>query len=141
MFSARHSHAVTRVSRPRRAHEITAASAVALSARLETPDGGTSVLSADAARLDNAARNLVLSGRVTIDNSSGWQIVTEGLTVALDNTGLQSAGAIRASGPAGLVTADRMTLMQGPAEPDAAADTAYVLVFNGRVKLLYDPRP
>ena len=69
------------------------------------------------------------------DNSTGYLIESEALTADLRKTGLVSETPVRATGPFGTITADRMSLSaaEGPAE-------RYLLVFKGKVKLVYQPK-
>ncbi len=109
-----------------------------LSGLLETPDGARTDLAAEAAQLDQAARVMNLSGGVVVTNSAGYRIAMPGMAVQLDDTGLDSTGAVTATGPVGQITADAMHL--GRADPDASANKpAYLLVFKGNVRLLYQP--
>ena len=105
-----------------------------LSGLLETPDGARTNLTAKAANLDQVARLMILSGGVVVSNSTGYRIEMPGLAVSLDKTGLDSTGAVKAMGPVGQITAASMHL--GPAEP---GKPAYLLVFKGDVRLLYQP--
>jgi lipopolysaccharide export system protein LptC len=52
----------------------------------------------------------------------------------LDRSGLESRGEVVATGPAGEIRADRMTLRQDNQTPGT-----YLLVFNGGVRLVYRP--
>lgn len=108
-----------------------AGSASGLSGLLETPDGARTEISAAKAHLDQSARQFLLSGGVTLASSTGYRIETPGLSVALDRTSLASAGAVQATGPAGNLSAGAMLLTKTAA--------GYVLVFNGGVKLIYQP--
>ncbi len=109
-----------------------------LSGLLETPDGARTDLVAKAAQLDQAAKVINLSGGVVVTNSAGYRIEMPGMAVKLDDTGLDSTGAVKATGPVGQITADAMHL--GRADPDAKANKpAYLLVFKGNVRLLYQP--
>lgn len=105
-----------------------------LSGVLETPDGQRTELAATEARLDEAAQLMILSGGVKLATSTGYQIETAGLTVALDRTGLDSTGQVTATGPGGTITAGRLHLGQA-----SAGLPGYLLVFNGGVRLLYQP--
>ncbi len=102
--------------------------------RLETPDGATTDLSAAIAVLNKAAAEILLSGGVTINTSSGYRIETAEMTARLDRSGLQSRTPVTATGPAGDLSAGGMTLDQDNSSPGA-----YVLVFNGGVRLVYRP--
>ncbi|MFN4154447.1 MAG: LPS export ABC transporter periplasmic protein LptC [Paracoccaceae bacterium] len=116
------------------AAEGAGASATRLNGLLETPDGGRTELSAGAGRIDPAARQIQLSGGVTVASSTGWQVQGETLTADMDQTDVSLPTAVTATGPAGTVTADSMRLTQ-----DAGRDGSYLLVFNGAVKLIYQP--
>lgn len=110
------------------------ASAAALNGMLETPDGATTRLTAGSGQMDPAARQILLSGGVTVDSSTGWTIEGNRLTADMDTTDILLPDPVTATGPAGVVTADTMRLTQ-----DARHTGAYLLVFNGAVKLIYQP--
>jgi lipopolysaccharide export system protein LptC len=110
------------------------AKAAGLRLTLETPDGGTTFLTAATAVMDRAARQVVLSGGVTVTTGTGYRLETGEVVAKLDRSGLQSRGEVTASGPAGRIRADRMTLGQDNRTPGA-----YLLVFNGGVRLVYMP--
>jgi lipopolysaccharide export system protein LptC len=110
------------------------ATAQLLTARLDTPDGARTDLAAVKMTFDNAAGLVALDGGVTIVTTSGYTITTDTLTARLDRTSLAAPGPVQAKAPAGTITAEGMTLTQGT---DPAT---YVLVFKGRVKLLYIPQ-
>ena len=121
-------------ARPGSAGSAEAAAAQDISGLLETPDGGWTRISAAEVQLDAAAQRLVLSGGVSLVNSSGYSVTLPGLDVALDRTGLFSTGGqIMASGPAGEIAAGEMSLSPG--------DGGYLLVFKSGVRLLYHPQP
>ena len=95
----------------------------------------------DGARIDMVATNgvlntegglMTLDGGVNLTTTTGYSIQTQSLIAKLDH-GVQ-LGAISANGPMGQIVADQMTLSQDPKQADA-----YLLVFNGHVKLLYKP--
>jgi lipopolysaccharide export system protein LptC len=105
-----------------------------LNGLLETPDGARTDLTARTAQLDQVARLMVLSGGVVLTNSAGYRVETPGVRISLDQTGIDSDGAITAMGPVGQITAASMHL--GPAQ---AEGPGYLLVFKGDVRLLYQP--
>lgn len=109
-------------------------SASALRAVLDTPDGGHAELVAQSGRLDQAAGELSLAGGVVITTSTGWQVRSDALTTRLDRTSLVSPGPVTAQGPAGDLRAEAMQITADPARAGA-----YVMVFNGGVRLLYQP--
>ena len=110
------------------------AEAAALRLNLDTPDGARTDLVAAEARMDPVAREVVLSGGVVVTTSSGYRLETAEMAARLDRTGLESRAPVTATGPAGDIRADRMVLSQ-----DAQTPGAYVLVFNGGVRLVYQP--
>lgn len=110
------------------------ATAQSLTARLDTPDGARTDLSAAEMTFDNAAGLVSLDGGVTVTTTSGYTITTKSLTARLDRTNLTAPGPVQAKAPAGTITAQGMTLTQG------VDSGTYVLVFKGRVKLLYMPQ-
>ncbi|MFN3722703.1 MAG: hypothetical protein ACK4VZ_06640 [Paracoccaceae bacterium] len=111
------------------------ASATALTGLLETPDGARTELAAASGQIDPAARQILFSGGVTVSSSVGWQVQGETLTASMDRTDISLPTTVVATGPAGVVTADTMRLTQTD-----GGDGQYVLVFNGAVKLIYQPQ-
>lgn len=110
------------------------ASAIGLQATVETPEGVVTHITANQGVVDGGKGQISLSGTVRFSNDLGYQVETEGIRFALDRTALETTGAIRAIGPFGSLTAGGMVL-----HPSGQGGS-YVLVFNGGVKLLYDPR-
>lgn len=110
--------------------------AKALGLRLEllTPDGGRTELAAASAVMDDTAREMVLSGGVTMTTSTGYRLETAEIAAKLDRSGLESRGPVTATSPAGRISADQMTLGQ-----DIQTPGTYLLVFNGAVRLIYQP--
>jgi lipopolysaccharide export system protein LptC len=101
---------------------------------LETPDGVTTELAATAVALDTAAQMIELTDGAELRASNGYVVQAQGLGVATDRTYIESRGEVSAQGPVGQLTADHMLLsQQGDAGP-------YLLVFNGKVRLLYQPQ-
>ncbi|ESW62353.1 MAG: hypothetical protein Q27BPR15_01325 [Rhodobacter sp. CACIA14H1] len=105
-----------------------------VAARLSTPDGVVTELAAKGAEMAPDGREVVFRGDVVVTHSLGYRVETEALTARLDVTGLRSDTAVRAEGPVGQITADTMELA-----PAGAGGGGYLLVFNGRVKLVYRP--
>jgi lipopolysaccharide export system protein LptC len=118
----------------RPATEGNPATASAMRLDLATPDGGQSTLLAISAVLDETARQLLLSGGVTVVTSTGYRLETAEVAANLDRSGLESRSAVKATGPAGEIRADGMALRQ-----DTRTPGAYVLVFKGAVRLVYQP--
>ncbi len=111
-----------------------AGSAQALRADLALPDGGRAELVAASGSLDTDARLLTLKGGVQITTSTGYTVTSNEMTAALDRTEVKSASTLAATSPMGQITAGGMALTE-----DAANPGAYLLVFNNRVKLIYQP--
>ena len=118
----------------RPASEGSAARAAGLRLDLATPDGGKTELLAAEARMDDTAQELVLSGGVTLETSTGYRLETAEVAARLDRTGLESRAPVKATGPAGEITAEGLVLGQDNRTPGA-----YVLVFKGNVRLIYQP--
>lgn len=118
----------------RPAGEGTPAEAQGLRLDLATPDGALTELRALTAVMDETAREIVLSGGVTITTSSGYRLETAELAAKLDRSGLQSRAPVAAMGPVGELQAGGMELGQDNRTPGA-----YLLVFNQGVRLVYRP--
>lgn len=114
--------------------EGVAAQAAGLRLELATPDGARTELVAADAVMDDASRQVLLSGGVTVTTSSGYRLETAEVAAKLDRTGLESRTPVLATGPAGEIRADGMSLSQDNRTPGA-----YVLVFKGGVRLVYQP--
>ncbi len=110
-----------------------AASAQSLTARLETPDGVLTDLVAASGALDDRAGLLSLMGDVLMTTSSGYIVESQAMVARLDRTGVTSPGVITATAPMGTISATGMSLEQSETPGN------YVLVFNGRVRLIYTP--
>lgn len=108
--------------------------ATSVTATLLAPDGKRTELAATTATLDEDGARLQLTGKVRIDEATGYSIQTDRLDADLARTAFFSPGPVTALGPTGTVTADSMSLTPNPKEPKA-----YLLVFNGNVKLVYQP--
>ncbi len=118
----------------RPAAEGTPATVAGLRLDLATPDGVKTELVAAEARMDDSSRQVVLSGGVMLSTSTGYRLETAEIAARLDRTGLESRSPVKATGPAGEITADGMSLSQ-----DIRTPGDYVLVFKGGVRLVYQP--
>ncbi|MEZ5798856.1 MAG: LPS export ABC transporter periplasmic protein LptC [Paracoccaceae bacterium] len=108
--------------------------ASSVAARLDTPDGQTVELTASQARLDSAANLLLLTDSVILTTGQGYRILTDALSARLDRTLVESRAPVQITAPLGDLSADSFTLTADPATPGA-----YLLVFKGGVKLVYQP--
>lgn len=107
--------------------------ATGVTGRLATPDGATTDITAGSAKVDPASNSAELSGGVTLKSSSGYTVVSPGFDLALDRTSAKSRGPVQADSPMGKLTADQMNLDR------KTQGAGYLLVFNGNVRLLYQP--
>lgn len=126
--------AVTADTARPRAGEEGQATAETLRARLDLPDGSHTDIVAATGAVDMQAGQAVLAGGVEIETSTGYRVETERLTTELNATHVVTEGGVEAEGPPGRITAGRMRL-----DADPAAPGRYLLVFNGGVKLVYEP--
>lgn len=113
---------------------VTGASAAAIVADLLAPDGSKTRLVAARGVLNTADNALEVDGGVTITTSAGYELRTEAMTAALDQTSLISDTDVEGDSPVGKVTAGAMEVRQAD---DGSG--AYVLILKNGVKLLYDP--
>lgn len=102
---------------------------------IDAPDGGRSSITAPEGLIDSGAQSLTLSGGVQIENSLGYRLSTGPLWAAMNRTEVLAEGPVQAQAPYGHLSAGGMELRSTPG--DAAA---HVLVFIGRVKLIYEPK-
>lgn len=113
-----------------------AAAAEAVVAALSMPGGGSADLAAATARLDTASGRLDLAGGVRITTSTGYTVETEALSVRLDRSGVTGERPVSATGPAGRIDAGGVAITRQEAADGSAA---YLLVFSGRVRMIYQP--
>lgn len=109
--------------------------AVDVTAILTSPSGQRTDIRSETASLDVVTNLLRLTGDVQIDSSAGYQVKTAALDADLANSAFTSDVPVQATGPTGTINADSMSLT-----PDPNGDGTYLLVFNGRVKLVYQPK-
>ena len=102
---------------------------------LRTPDGKTSELAAVSLQIDPDAHAIHLTNGAEFHNATGYVVSTDGLTVATNRTFVESHGPVSVDGPLGQLTADHM---QFSSTGDKTGP--YLLVFNGQVRLLYQPQ-
>lgn len=107
---------------------------VDMRARMDTPDGQTTEVSADTGKIDSGAGTYEMEGSIVITNSAGYRVTSDRLSGQLDATALDATGSVQADAPMGRITADRMQLRSDPAVPGQ-----YLLVFKDRVRLVYEP--
>jgi hypothetical protein len=86
------------------------------------------------AEMDLSQQSVLFSGDVLLRHAQGYSVQSDEMVARLDRTDVRSLGPVVAEGPPGQITADEMVLTQDASRPDG-----YVLVFNGSVKLIYQP--
>lgn len=100
---------------------------------LTTPDGAKTEFAAAEVALKTDKKMIEFSKGAELQSSTGYLVSTQGLGVATDRTLVESRGDVSAEGPMGQLTANHMVLSKdGETGP-------YLLVFNGKVRLLYQP--
>jgi len=107
-------------------------SADELVAQMDLTDGGRVDITSNSGQIDNATDEVLLTGNVHIDTSTGYSMKTQALATSLKTARVRSMGQVDASGPLGELTAGQMEITQ----PNGAD---YLLVFNNGVKLVYTP--
>ncbi len=105
-----------------------------LSGTLETPDGVVTRLTAGEARLDVAAQSVMLRGGVRLSVSSGYDLAFGEGEISLDRTNILAFGGVKVTGPMGALTSATVNTRPADDRPNA-----YVMVFKGSVRLLYQP--
>lgn len=108
--------------------------AVALSARIELADGSEVVLVSDEGLFRLSKDEADLIGNVLIESSTGYRMRTDRLTTRLSLLDIVSPGEVRATGPAGTLTAGSMQMNRHGESARAQ------LLFTGGVKLVYNPK-
>jgi len=103
-----------------------------IAARIETRGGQTIRAVARQGMLNTRIKRLVLTGSAMLWTSTGYRIMSERLIADLGRTQFSSPGPVRGSGPPGKITAASMVIDQ--------TAQGYVVVFNGQVKLVYQPK-
>jgi lipopolysaccharide export system protein LptC len=104
-----------------------------LRSKIETVDGRVFDAAAPEARIDLEEGLAHFLGEVTVETSDGFTIVSENLDTRLDTTSAESDGPVSGTAPFGTLDAGRFSYT-------ARAEGESLLVFNGGVKLIYQPR-
>lgn len=105
-----------------------------LSIRIEFSGGGRVALVSDTGTFQLAQSTALLTGNVLIESSTGYRMHTDAMTARLSELDIRAPGEVRATGPAGDLTAGAMQIT-------ALGDTQGAqLLFTDGVKLIYDPK-
>ncbi|WP_127901413.1 LPS export ABC transporter periplasmic protein LptC [Solirhodobacter olei] len=110
------------------------ATATNVVATLTSPAGQTTVLTSERGKIDTPGNLVTFDGKARVAQAGGYQVTAPHMEAALDKTHVLATGGVTATAPFGRITAAQMQIT-----PDPAASGSYVLVFNGGVKLVYDP--
>lgn len=103
----------------------------ALRIALTAADGETVTITAAEGAFDGPARQATLAGPVRVEASAGYVVQAGGLTADLSAGTVTTIGGLTVAAPFGVLTAGGMALEQGGER----------MVFNGGVRLLYQPQP
>lgn len=101
---------------------------------LQTPDGAKTDLAATAVQLNTSEKRVELTDGAELRSSTGYVVSAQGLDIATDRTFVETRGEVSAQGPMGQLTAQHMQLTRA-----GQTSGPYLLVFNGKVRLLYQP--
>lgn len=105
-------------------------------ARVTEQSGLRTVLTAPQGRFDENDQTATLEGGILIRRSDGYQAITEGMTVEIEENVVRSHGRIEIQGPKIFLEAGQVELTQGSNGPGSE-----VMVFSEGVKLIYGSRP
>lgn len=109
-------------------------SATQITADLDLTKGGEISLVAAEALIDDTQSQLDLIGAVEITTSTGYVARTQILKMQTDRIAGETQSPVEASGPAGVLSADRLVFTQD----DETGDVQ--MHFTGNVKLVYEPQ-
>jgi lipopolysaccharide export system protein LptC len=102
---------------------------------LTAPDGTRLDLSAGSGRIDGAGRIAVFGDGVELTTSTGFSVTAPGLRADLRAATVDSGGRVTATAPFGRLEAARLHVS---ADPEGRSTR---LLFDGGVRLLYNPQP
>lgn len=104
-------------------------------ARVTEKSGVRTVLTAPQGSFDENDQTATIQGGILLRRSDGYQAITEGITVKIEENAIQSHGRIEIRGPRIFLEAGQARLVQGPRGPGSE-----VMVFTEGVKLIYGSR-
>lgn len=105
-----------------------------LLAHFDMIDGERADIRADRGEIGPDEDVLELRDNVVVSTASGWTMSGEALDAWLDWTRLVSRSAVRTVGPLGVLDAGKMRIYR-----DTVEDGAYLMEFDGGVRLVYRP--
>lgn len=106
--------------------------ASAMTANLVLPDGSVIDIASPRGTVNGTSQLAVLDGGSRLESSTGYVVETQRITTSMAQSLVIADGEVRATGPAGDLTAGRMSLRQSD---------AYLLLFKDGVRLVYTPQP
>jgi len=106
-----------------------------LNAVIEDTSGGQISVTSNDGEIDSEQQIAKLQGGVQIQTSTGYTINTSGISINLDQSSMITDGGITGHGPLGTLDAGQMEL-----QTIEGSQGLHLLVFNGGVKLVYDPK-
>lgn len=107
-----------------------------LNAQLDIPERGSITIQSPEGIIDTETSQAILQGGAILESTSGYTVRTDRIVTSYAEASAETGGEVRATGPAGRLTAGRMVLTQQ--QGDGAG---YLLVFKDGVKLVYEPQP
>jgi lipopolysaccharide export system protein LptC len=105
-----------------------------ISVAANLPDGSWVRTTATMAVIDLRDKLVTLNDAPEITTSTGYHITATQFEIGYGTTRFATSQTIRATGPAGLITADQLVLSD-----TGAADSDYKMVFTGHVHMIYEP--
>ncbi|MFT3690642.1 LPS export ABC transporter periplasmic protein LptC [Paenirhodobacter sp.] len=114
--------------------DATGATARDMVARIEAKDGLSADIIAKTGRIDPAGGQVLLSGGVAMQTSTGYRMHTPEMTLRTDRSRVTAPAKVRAEAPFGTIDAGAMELSR------PSAETPYDLAFKDGVKLIYQPQ-
>ena len=111
----------------------TGATAQDMVAKIEAKDGLVADITARTGRIDPSQGQILLRGGVAMQTSTGYRMSSAEMALATDRSRVTAPEAVHGESPLGRIDAGNMELSR------PSADAPYDLVFNGGVKLIYQP--
>ena len=102
---------------------------------LNATDGSRVEISAGDGQIDGPRKLMTLTGLVRLGTSSGYMMETSGIEADLASGVVSSLGPLEVQAPFGTLTAGKVVVMT------SADGLGQQMVFNGGVRLLYQPQP
>lgn len=114
--------------------EADGASAEQIAAKLTAPDGRVTDLSSNEGLFQPNSNQVVLSGKVAMQTSDGYRMNSGRMEMQTDRDIVVSPGPVHGEAPFGTLDAGSMR------SASTEDGTGHDLVFNGGVKLIYQPQ-